>query len=103
MKIKAFISAVLACLMLCACEKTELPPAAATPQLIQYSETEPLMCSAETQEEAEAIAGQYGIELVEFSYGVATFFTEEDPREVIQRGIDNGWPELSLNRVSQLD
>lgn len=103
MKIRALISAALACLMLCACEKTELPPADSTPQLIQYSETEPLVCPAETLEEAEAIAEQYGIELVDFSYGVASFYTEEDPRELIQRGIDNGWPELSLNRVSKLD
>ena len=103
MKLKALISAALACLMLCACGKDEVPPVVIGNHAVEYSETEPLVCSAETLEEAEAIAEQYGIKLVDFSYGVATFFTEEDPREVIQRGLDNAWPELSLNRISQLD
>ena len=52
---------------------------------------------ADSQEEAEKIAKTYGIELVEFSFGVAGFHTDEDPEEVISRGKENGWPELSRN------
>lgn len=63
---------------------------------------EPLLTMADSREEAEALAQQYGIELVAYESGVATFFTEEDPNAVIQRGIQNGWPELSLNRKTGL-
>lgn len=56
-----------------------------------------------SQEEAEAIAEQYGITLVRCGAHVAVFYTEEDPEAVIQRGLDNGWPELSLNDVLSVD
>ena len=101
MKLKAILSAVLACLMLCACGKEKVPLTGTIPA--EYSKEAPLMCSAESQEEAEAIAGQYGITLVEYSYGVATFYTEENPNAVIQRGIEQGWTELSLNLITKLD
>ncbi len=76
----------------------EKPAAAPTPVGNQTTEGEELVALAETEEEAKAIAEQYGIELVSFSYGVATFHTEEDPQDVIARGEKNGWPTLSLNR-----
>ena len=57
-----------------------------------------LMALVETQEEARKLAELYGIELVEYGEQVALFHTEEDPQTVIQRGVENGWPELSLNR-----
>ena len=60
-----------------------------------------LIAAAQTREEARAIADQYGITLVDWGYGVAKFHTDEDPREVIRRGQENGWPELSLNRTVQ--
>ena len=104
MKLKAWISALFACLLLCGCETAEapdIPPAAEKP--LEYSTEAPLMCDAQTQEEAQAIAEQYGIELVGYSYGIATYYTGEDPSAVIQRGKDNGWPELSLNKLTQLD
>lgn len=64
-------------------------------------EERPLVALAETREEAQSIAELYGIELADWGYGVATYRTEEDPREVIRRGQENGWPELSLNYIQQ--
>ena len=58
-----------------------------------------LIGGATSREEAEGIAELYGITLVEFRNGLARFHTEEDPRDVIQRGEDNGWPKLELNQV----
>lgn len=60
---------------------------------------EQLMSLTETEEEAKAIAQQYGITLVSFSDGVATYETEEDPNEVIARGQENGYPQIYLNYV----
>lgn len=61
-----------------------------------------LLCSAENQEQAEEIAVLYGIELANYYHGLATYFTEEDPLEVIRRGEEQGWPPLYLNSNSQL-
>ena len=68
----------------------------------KISEKTPLIAEAETLEEAEALAELYGITLVEFNLGLASFTTEEDPKDVIRRGQENNWPELTLNRLSQL-
>ena len=103
MKFKAFLSAVLACLTLCACGRTEISRNDITAWPSDYDKEAPLICTAESREEAEAVAGQYGITLVEYSYGVATFYTEENPNAVIQRGIEQGWTELSLNLITKLD
>ena len=67
----------------------------------KISENTPLMAEAESLEEAQALAGLYGITLVEFELGLATFATEEDPKAVIRRGQENNWPELTLNRSSR--
>lgn len=56
-----------------------------------------LMAEAETEEEAQEIAKQYGIELISFENGFALYHTEEDPFEVIARGQENGYPQLSIN------
>lgn len=58
---------------------------------------EQLMALVETEEEAESIAEQYGIELTSFSEGVASYKTEENPADVIARGQDNGYPPLFMN------
>lgn len=63
---------------------------------------EELLCLTESEEEAKAIAEQYGIELVRFEYGVATFHTERDPAELIAEGREQGWAELSVNGYKQL-
>ena len=62
-----------------------------------------LLMLADTREEAEETATLYGIELVSYQYGVATFHTEENPQTVISRGIENGWPRLDLNTIMRLD
>lgn len=56
-----------------------------------------LLCLAESEEEAEKTAEQYGIELVSFRNGVAVFHTEDDPVKVIQYGISHNYTQLSLN------
>ena len=61
-----------------------------------------LMCLADSLEQAEEIAAQYSIELVEYRFGVAAFHTDRLPSEVIAEGIKNGWPELSENHVVQM-
>lgn len=57
-----------------------------------------LICAAETEEQAREIGELYGIELLDYQYGLALYFTEEDPNAVIKRGREQGWPELSLDR-----
>ena len=42
---------------------------------------------------------QYGIEFVSFENGLALFRTEENPFDVIARGKENGYPELSINFI----
>lgn len=56
-----------------------------------------LMSEAETEEEARKIAEQYGIEFISFENGFALYHTEDDPFEVIARGQENGFPQLSIN------
>lgn len=58
-----------------------------------------LMAEAETEADAQEIAEQYGIEFVSFENGLALYHTEEDPFEVVARGQDNGYPQLSVNFV----
>lgn len=58
-----------------------------------------LMSEAETEEEAREIAEQYGIEFISFENGIALYHTEEDPFEVIARGQENGYPQLSVNFI----
>ncbi len=70
------------------------------PEIVEGRE---LMCSAGSREEAEKIAKDYEISLVDFGYGVATFHTERDPREVIKSGMERGLKQLSLNTMTKLD
>ncbi len=82
----------------CARSVTVTPPpqTAVMPEVAKGNE---LFCLADSEEEAKKIAELYGIELVEFSNGVATFHTEEPLDEVIKRGQDNGWKLLEINSV----
>lgn len=77
------------------------PTASAITGEDSVSKEDPLLALAETREEAQSIAELYGIELVQWGFGVATYRTEEDPQAVIQRGLENGWPELSLNYIEK--
>ena len=56
-----------------------------------------LMAMADSRQEAERIAGLYGITLVEYSSKVATYHTEEDPKQLIQSGKEKGYPPLFIN------
>lgn len=66
---------------------------------VPVDEDAQLLCQVQSQEEADAVAELYGIELVSYYHGLATYRTEENPREVILRGETQGWPELSLNQI----
>ena len=118
MDMKLILIVALTGLMLCSCGKPDVTvnkaptavtdPAAPGDSLLEtipaeYSQEAPLICSAESEEEAKQIAEQYGIRLVDYSYGVASFYTEEDPAEVIRRGLEEGWTELSLNLIQPID
>ena len=58
-----------------------------------------MIALADTKEEAERIAGLYGIELVNFSYGVAEYETTKNPQELIALGEKNNYPALSANNT----
>lgn len=68
----------------------------------EVSEAEPLMALTEDEETAKSIAEQYGITFVSFQEGVATYHTDEDLWEVIDRGEANGYPPLYINRARTL-
>lgn len=94
-------------MLLCICRKEKLTGernATEAQQTLGTVEIQPvihldgqLMAAVDTKQEAETLANQYSIRLVSFGYGIAEFYTEEDPLTVIQRGIDNGWKRLELN------
>ena len=84
--------------ILCAaCAKVSPPAPTYEPTSPPYPEGEELLALAESREEAEEIAALYGIDLVSFSHGVATFHTEEDPSAVVARGIQESWPLIEVN------
>lgn len=62
-----------------------------------------MIALADTKEEAKKIAELYGIELVNFSYGVAEYETTKDPQELIALGEKNNYPALSINNTLTID
>lgn len=62
-----------------------------------------MIALADTKEEAERIAGLYGIELVNFSYGVAEYETTKNPQELIALGEKKNYPTLSTNNTLTID
>ena len=62
-----------------------------------------MIALADTKEEAQKIAELYGIELVNFSYGVAEYETTKDPQELIALGEKNNYPTLSTNNTLTID
>ena len=101
---KKILIMLLLMTLLCGCKKEqEMPfPTVVLPTEVMdvYGEAQ-LLGKAASREEAENLAALYGIELVEFKNGLGRFHTEEDPKEVIRRGKENGWPELSLNHTAR--
>ncbi len=73
------------------------------PQYVTYDGYTELIALADTDEQAKEIATLYGIELKRHENGVAVYVTQEDPREVIKRGEENGWPTISLNNIIYID
>ncbi|MFG6337255.1 MAG: hypothetical protein K1W31_02080 [Lachnospiraceae bacterium] len=67
-------------------------------EMLEVAENQ-LMALVDTEEQAQEIAAQYGIEFVSFENGLALYHTEEDPFEVITRGQENGYPQISVNFV----
>ncbi len=67
-------------------------------EMLEVAENQ-LMALADTEEQAKEIAVQYGIEFVSFENGLALYHTEEDPFQVITRGQENGYPQISVNFV----
>lgn len=61
-----------------------------------------LTALADTQEEAQEIADLYGIELKSYSYGVATYTTDKNLREIFDLGLENNYPELTPDFENQL-
>ncbi len=68
-----------------------------------YSKEEPLFALVKTQDAAEKIASDYGIELVVFSSGVATYYTDKDLSELIRWGKEQGFAPLEINYTSYAD
>ena len=64
-----------------------------------YAKGRELFCLADSETEAASLASLYGITLVDYSYGVATFTTAEDPSAVVKRGRDNGWKAIEINYI----
>lgn len=62
----------------------------------------PLMATVDTEEEAKEIAELYGITFVSYENGIAVYQTDEDPMQVITRGQENDYPQLSLNLRREL-
>ena len=62
-----------------------------------------MIALADTKEESKKIAELYGIELVNFSYGVAEYETTKDPQELIALGEKNNYPTLSTNNTLTID
>ncbi len=61
-----------------------------------------LICLCDDEGKAEQIAVIYEIELLSFSDGIAVYRCSQDPQEIIEKGVKNGYPMLSLNRKNSL-
>ena len=61
-----------------------------------------LMSEAESKQNAKEIADVYDITFISYSDGIATYYTEEDPDVVIQRGKDRGYPLLVVDHEMKM-
>lgn len=62
-----------------------------------------MLALADSEDEAKKIAELYGITFVDFSYGVATYETTKNPRELMEFGEKNNYPPISVNGKNYLD
>ncbi len=58
-----------------------------------------LIALISSEEQAQEVAKQYGIELVEVEAGVAVFTTDQPLDEVIRKGETEGYLPLSINYI----
>lgn len=56
-----------------------------------------LICLVETETEAKKLADDYGVELIRYNEGVATFRTDKSYEEITKIGKEKGLTELSIN------
>ena len=104
MKINMMVAVLLITVLLTGCIKQKPAPVLPNPdETVSYSEGRELMCITESEDKAKEIAAIYGIELVEYRNELAVFHTEEDPKAVIKRGVENGWLELEGNIMISID
>lgn len=61
-----------------------------------------LTALADSQEAAQEIADLYGITLKDYSYGVATYTTDKNLRDLLDLGLENDYPELTPDYENQL-
>lgn len=61
-----------------------------------------LTALADSLEEAQEIADLYEIELDSYSYGVAVYYTDKDISELINMGMEKGYPTLAPNSKVEL-
>lgn len=67
-------------------------------------ETSPqLTALADTLEEAQEIADLYGIQLDNYSYGVAAYSTDKDIEELITFGQEHNYPTLAPNQKMEIN
>ena len=81
--------------------ESPMPDATRPSKGSNYAEGKELLAIVKNEEEALIIAELYDIEFLEVKHGIATFHTDEDPREVINRGKENGWPLLEVNYIKK--
>ena len=91
--LRKLLTAGLMIFTLTGCER----PAEAPKQDISVIPGKELFCTVDDEGTAREIAEQYEIELVSYKYGVAVFHTDKDPQAVIDYGMKNDLPALSLN------
>ncbi len=62
-----------------------------------------MLALVDSEEEAKEIAELYGMEFERYSYGVATYWTEKNPQELIKMGKEKGYPSISVNHEVSID
>lgn len=102
-KKKGMLFAVILCVLAAAVfflQERSVPKLPVTPETAPVAPGGELMCAADSEEAAKAIAEAYGITLAEYSLGIAVFTTEEDLKAVLARGEALGLPALSPNYLA---
>ncbi len=74
-----------------------------TANKIEAEEAPQLTALADSLEEAQEIADLYGIELERYSYGVASYCTDKDISELLNMGMEKGYPTLAPNTKLELN